>query len=180
MFIALSDLEQISDSALDEFQQRVKAVDPSIRWEFDLESARLESQLLQLYRLAAMAAKNEDSLEQTHQLWSVMVRICDAFAVRISELCAQHPACSASHDRILAGAALLIEQLSRDEIEALAKLYDRFAHALDPFDPARDEAEHRFDRKLVDLHLTLAPKTDFREFRREAVRACKSFLRKNP
>jgi hypothetical protein len=41
----------------------------SICHDFDLEVARLESQLLQLYRLAALAARNEESLEQTEALW---------------------------------------------------------------------------------------------------------------
>ena len=73
-----------------------------------------------------------------------------------------------------------MEALSREELEGLAALYDRFAHALDPFDPERDEAEAQFHRRLTALHEALAPATEMREFRREAIRACKAFLRKNP
>jgi hypothetical protein len=72
-----------------------------------------------------------------------------------------------------------MDGLSREQIEELAVLYDRFAHALDPFDPSRDEAERQFHGKLHDYHRTLAPEADFRDFRREAVRTCKLFLKKN-
>ena len=53
-----------------------------------------------------------------------------------------------------------MEALSREELEGLAALYDRFAHALDPFDPERDEAEAQFHRRLTALHEALAPATD--------------------
>ena len=99
MTIDLSDLERIRDTALQEFEQRVNAADPGIS--VDLEVARLESQLLQLYRLAAMAARREETLEQTSALWAVVVGICDAFALKVSARCAQQPLCSAAHDRIL-------------------------------------------------------------------------------
>ncbi len=66
-----------------------------------------------------------------------------------------------------------------ESIEELAELYDQFAHALDPFSEQRDKAEDAFFLLLEKLRLTHAPTTDAREFRREAVRQCKLFLRKN-
>jgi hypothetical protein len=66
-----------------------------------------------------------------------------------------------------------------EEIAKLAELYDRFAHALDPFSEDRDKAEDAFYLKLDDLRCRFAPRADLREFRREAVRQCKMFLHKN-
>ncbi len=73
-----------------------------------------------------------------------------------------------------------MEPLSREQLEELAVLYDRFAHGLDPFDPGSELAEKQFYNLLEHFHSTLAPRTRFDEFRREAVRVCKAFLRRNP
>ena len=61
----------------------------------------------------------------------------------------------------------------------MADLYDRFAHALDPFSADRDTAENAFYLKLEHLRCLYAPRVDVREFTREAVRQCKLFLKKN-
>lgn len=66
-----------------------------------------------------------------------------------------------------------------EELKELAELYDKFAHALDPFSEDRDQAEEAFHRKLEHLRCTHAPGIPSRDFRREAVRQCKNFLRKN-
>ena len=66
-----------------------------------------------------------------------------------------------------------------EEIAELAELYDRFAHALDPFSEDRDRAEHSFYVKLEHLRCLYAQQAESREFRREAVRQCKLFLKKN-
>jgi len=66
-----------------------------------------------------------------------------------------------------------------EEIAQLAELYDRFAHALDPFSEDRDTAEDAFYVKLEHLRCLYAPGVDVRGSTREAVRQCKLFLRKN-
>ena len=66
-----------------------------------------------------------------------------------------------------------------EEIAKLAELYDRFAHALDPFSEDRDKSEDAFYLKLEHLRCLYAPRLDAREFKREAVRQCKLFLKKN-
>ncbi len=66
-----------------------------------------------------------------------------------------------------------------EKIAELAELYDRFAHALDPFSEDRDKAEEAFYLKLDDLRRVYSAQIDPREFRREAVRQCKLFLKKN-
>jgi hypothetical protein len=60
----------------------------------------------------------------------------------------------------------------------LAVLYDRFAHALDPFDPGVDLAEQTFNSELANLLDSLpAPKPDFRAFRRHVIPLCPAHLR---
>ena len=66
-----------------------------------------------------------------------------------------------------------------EKIAELAELYDRFAHALDPFSEDRDRAENAFYLKLENLRCLYAPRVDARQFTHEAVRQCKLFLKKN-
>lgn len=101
MPLEIEDLEEIKKSALDTFAERVAAVDPGVCWEFDLEVGRLESQLMQLYAIAAIIARREESMERTSRIWSTMVSICDAFAANLASLCKEHPAFQVSHDKIL-------------------------------------------------------------------------------
>jgi len=44
----------------------------------------------------------------------------------------------------------LLASASKEQIAALARLYDRFAHALDPFSAERDEAERVFMQDVAD------------------------------
>ena len=71
-----------------------------------------------------------------------------------------------------------LEQWLADQIPRLAELYDRFAHALDPFDPGRDIAEQIFNRELLTTFDCLdAPKPPFRDFRRHVITLCKRHLK---
>lgn len=66
----------------------------------------------------------------------------------------------------------------REEIPRLAVLYERFAHALDPFDPGVDLAEQTFNSELASLFDGLsAPKAEFRAFRRNVIALCRAHLR---
>jgi len=101
MVLDAEDFEAITDSALKLFDERVAAVDPDICWEFDIEVARLESQVIQLYGIAALLARRETELEKIAELWDAMISVCDTVAGKIHALCAEHPFCVASHDKIL-------------------------------------------------------------------------------
>jgi hypothetical protein len=62
-----------------------------------------------------------------------------------------------------------LEEFLREQIPRLAILYDRFAHALDPFDQGRDIAEQTFNSELATWFDALPePRPTFREFRRLA------------
>jgi hypothetical protein len=72
--------------------------------------------------------------------------------------------------------ALLASAL-KEQIAALAKLYDRFAHALDPFSPERDEAERVFMQDVADWYDSLSPpKPSLHDFRKAVIVRCKRHL----
>lgn len=71
-----------------------------------------------------------------------------------------------------------IADLLRLEIPRLAVLYDRFAHAIDPFDPASDLAEQTFNSELGNWFDSLPdPKPTFRDFRKHVITLCRQHLR---
>lgn len=78
------------------------------------------------------------------------------------------------------GPAQLTDWL-RSEIPRLAPLYDRFAHALDPFDKGRDIAEQTFNSELRTLFDSVQScgiqGVHFRDFRRHLITLCKQYLR---
>ena len=66
-----------------------------------------------------------------------------------------------------------LEKFLREQIPRLAILYDRFAYALDPFDPGRDIAEQTFNSELANWFDNMPePRPTFREFRRHVIILC--------
>lgn len=77
-----------------------------------------------------------------------------------------------------AGESAPLEQWIAEEIPRLAALYDRFAHALDPFDAGRDVAEQTFNSELAGIFDCLkGVKPPFRDFRRHVILLCKKHLK---
>jgi len=71
----------------------------------------------------------------------------------------------------------LLASASKEQIAALAKLYDRFAHALDPFSPERDEAERVFMQDVADWYDSLQPpKPSLHDFRKAVILRCRKHL----
>jgi hypothetical protein len=61
-----------------------------------------------------------------------------------------------------------------ERIPQLAILYDRFANALDPFAPERDQAEMLFEQEVVRYHEALPPpKPDPSTFRKGLILRCR-------
>jgi hypothetical protein len=72
----------------------------------------------------------------------------------------------------------LVETISAERIAVLARLYDRFVHALDPFSEECDQAERVFHQELAHLYDGLPPpKPEFQVFRREFILRCRRHLR---
>jgi len=72
----------------------------------------------------------------------------------------------------------LVESISREQIASLAQLYDKFAHALDPFTAERDQAERVFHQEIANRYDRLAlPKPDFHVFQKAVILRCRRYLR---
>ncbi len=66
-----------------------------------METGKLESAAIQLYGLIVLMTRKESDIDVVRSAWDMMVKICDEYAKRISDLCKDHPFCSSSHDKIL-------------------------------------------------------------------------------
>lgn len=86
-----------------EFDSRIGHIPSGLCAAFQIEAMRLEDQLLFIYRLVAICARDEQDLEKVASSWGFMAQICDTFAERLSRLKNDHPACGAEqyYDRIL-------------------------------------------------------------------------------
>ena len=72
----------------------------------------------------------------------------------------------------------LVETISAERIALLAKLYDRFTHALDPYSPERDRAEQVFQQEIVDLYDQLErPKPELHAFQKAVILRCRRHSR---
>ena len=65
-----------------------------------------------------------------------------------------------------------------ESIPQLAVLYDRFANALDPFVPERDQAEMLFEQEAARLYDSVPPpKPDLSTFKKAVILRCRRHLR---
>lgn len=70
------------------------------------------------------------------------------------------------------------EPVTAEQIVTLARLYDRFARALDPFSVDCEKAERVFHQEVAFLYDQLPPpKPNFRDFRHGVIRRCLLHLR---
>ena len=68
-----------------------------------------------------------------------------------------------------------------DDLERLARLYDRYANTRDPFTGDAFQARREFHDMLDDLFRHAGGSEVSRDdFRKEAIRRCRQFLNKNP
>jgi hypothetical protein len=72
----------------------------------------------------------------------------------------------------------LLGVVPAEGIPELAVLYDRFAFALDPFAPERDQAEMLFEQEVARLYDALPkPKPELSLFRKAVILRCRRHLR---
>jgi hypothetical protein len=100
---AESDLRDLGNEMLDGFARRVAAIPSDLCAPFHVEGRLLESELLQIYKIAALCARRTDDLEQISRGWGLMVQVCDETAKRLNTLAQEHPSCGADAftDRVL-------------------------------------------------------------------------------
>jgi hypothetical protein len=98
-----SKLNKLAETTLSRFNDAVEALPKEASSEFFVEARNLRTELLTIYRLVAICARDEDDLDKVASLWSAMVLICDKFAERLSQLNSDHPDCGAEvfYDQIL-------------------------------------------------------------------------------
>ncbi|MBI4471285.1 MAG: hypothetical protein HY646_01365 [Acidobacteria bacterium] len=98
-----SDLLELTEESLASFDLRLARIPEDLRAPFHEEARQLEAELLTVYRVVVLCTKREDALERVSRWWATMVRVCDAFAVRLSKLVESHPDCGAEqyYDRVL-------------------------------------------------------------------------------
>lgn len=94
MVIAVTDLERLGDSALEEF------ANGSSR-DMDRPATRLEAKLEQLYGIAVTMAQQEPSLNGVAAIWNGMVTICDRMAKVLAETAKGSAQRFEAYDRIL-------------------------------------------------------------------------------
>jgi hypothetical protein len=100
MQILLTDLDELGESALAEFNQQVAQLHRTP--DLGKQAERLGAKLEQLYAVAVTLARREESLAQVEAIWARMVTICDAFAQAVSRLRKANETIDAvSYDRIL-------------------------------------------------------------------------------
>lgn len=68
--------------------------------------------------------------------------------------------------------------IKSERIYSLASLYDRFAHALDPFSSDRDTAEEAFFNEVTAMYESIAePKPTLHEFTKAVIVRCKKHIK---
>jgi len=100
---AVSHLLELGESTVADFDRRVASLPADLSAPFNQEAARLESELLVIYKMVALCARAETDLAEVAEAWTRMVAICDVFASRLLTLSKAHPCCGAEafHDRVL-------------------------------------------------------------------------------
>ena len=101
LLLLLSDLEQMGQSVLNEFNRSVAHFGATESHDFERQVQRLEAKLEQLYAVAATMARRETELNNVADIWARMVSISDAIAQAVADLQKKQPAKAVSFDRIL-------------------------------------------------------------------------------
>jgi hypothetical protein len=101
MLLLLTDLEQLGQTALQDFGRDVARSDPAEKGDLERHAQRLEAKLEQLYAVAATLAQREENLDGVAAIWSRMVSICDGMAKALSDLHQDRKPVSESYDLIL-------------------------------------------------------------------------------
>ena len=98
-----SDVKILAESTLAAFDEEVAALPQEVCVPFNEAAARLEAQLLTIYKFVVQFVRREEDLEKVAGWWGTMVSQCDEFAKRLRQLSLAHPNCGAEffHDRVL-------------------------------------------------------------------------------
>jgi hypothetical protein len=101
MLLLLTDLENLGQTALQDFGREVARISPGDTGALDRQAQRLQAKLEQLYAVAATMAQREEHLEGVAAIWSRMVFVCDEMAKSLAGVRPNTSARLDSYDRIL-------------------------------------------------------------------------------
>src|SRR5947208_10071022 len=101
MLLLLTDLEQLGQTALQDFGRLVAQTNITDKAGLERQAQRLEAKLEQLYAVAATMAQREETIEGVAAIWSGMVSICDRMAKALADLHQGPKPTLESYDRIL-------------------------------------------------------------------------------
>ena len=90
-----SDVSEIGESLLQEFDNCVSELSPDLCAPFGQEARQLEAQLTTMYKMVAKLARSEEDLACVAAMWGMMVHFCDEASTRIRKLSHEHPNCDA-------------------------------------------------------------------------------------
>jgi hypothetical protein len=101
--VTQTDVKTLAKSTLTAFEEEVAALPQDVCVPFNEAAARLEAQLLMIYKFVVQFVRREEDLEKVAGWWGTMVSECDEFAKRLHQLSLAHPACGADvfYDRVL-------------------------------------------------------------------------------
>lgn len=98
-----SDLQQLGQTLISDFRQRVAHIPKDLCAPFHKEAAQLETELMMIYKFVVLCVRQEEDLALVSKKWGMFVAICDEAAKKLSELSNHHPSCGAEtyYDNIL-------------------------------------------------------------------------------
>ncbi len=101
--LAESDLRELSQTMLADFERRVASIPQDLCAPFHSEAMKLEVELLSIYKMVTLCVRKEQDLDRVASYWDLMVNICDQTSRHLLKLVQQHPHCGADwyHDRVL-------------------------------------------------------------------------------
>ena len=90
-----ADLEELGRGILEGFDHRILAIRADLCAPFHAEAAKLESEILLIYKMTALCVRREEDIERVAFKWGEMVTICKGSLQRLGKLKQDHPNCSA-------------------------------------------------------------------------------------
>lgn len=131
-----SDIQEVGDSFLQEFDRRYETLDKGLCFPFNEEARQLEAELVTMYRMVVKIARTIEDIDHVGRLWRTMVNLCEQAIKRLDLLTAEHPYCDA--------------EPYRDRLSDLRNKCQRLQTThLYPFDRESDEAEKSFNAELL-------------------------------
>ena len=100
---SLESFTELSENILNSFDKKLADLSPDKCIPFHNAARDLGVELTTIYRMMAICARRQESIDAAAKIWRFMKTTCDQFLVRMGALCDEHPSCGADiyRDQIL-------------------------------------------------------------------------------